>query len=421
MNTKQIKFDNSEFDSIDISKLNEISKFPCDIFIMLSKNKLIKIFSENDLIDHSRLINLSTKGIKILYFKKGELSLESNNTSNTFEKNYIPLRISTLLANKVVPFSIYYLNTDEALTLLFKEDSTITDEQLNDLKTKRIVQAFIDDKNEQEYQDYIDNNLKQIISQDNLAIEDKANIIGNHICSKLENVMADTNEVNLKKLNLVQEHFQTFIKTNTESIGKLIKILTKDNQTIYNHSLVVGSLSYVTILEINRMREDETLSSKVKMFDEYTLNSDEIKNIIFTGALLHDIGKIILCIEKGLMLASNTLPAMVPVEVIHEHSKAGYEHLKKFKSVHPKALEIVLQHEESCDGSGIPNQLPKTQISFYTQIISLANYYDNLTSKNSLPCEEALNEMEKSIIKFNKYLFPIFKKVILNIEHHLPS
>ncbi|MBF0363353.1 MAG: HD domain-containing protein [Oligoflexia bacterium] len=415
-----------DFELIEITKLSEFKTYPCDLYIPLSKRKLLKLFLKEDVVDTIRLENYIKKGIKSFYAKKTEIDqkltavnkTESEDIPVISEINYLPIRTSTLIPDQNITFNIFAMNDDGSYPILIEANSIVNQEQISCLLAENLRQVFILDHDEKSYQEYIDSNLKQIIEKVDMKVEEKAEVVSDHVCNKLESMMTDTSEESIKTLNVAQEHLQDFLKSSDDAVGSIIKMLTNDHQTVYNHSLTVGSLAYATALEITKMRQNPETASKVKMFDEYTLDSDEIRNILFSGALLHDIGKLIICLNHGLMTEDNKLPDEIPAELLSEHPKAGHEHLKKFKSVHPKSLEIVIQHEEFCDGSGYPNHLPKSQISIYTQIISLANYYDNLVSskKNPLNSERALQEMDKVISKFNKYILPIFKTVVTNIN-----
>ena len=94
---------------------------------------------------------------------------------------------------------------------------------------------------------------------------------------------------------------------------------------------------------------------------------------IIISALLHDVGKFQIKRSSG-------VPAYITLdeEEIRNHTTIGYKLIKEqFKFSENIAL-TALEHHENNDGSGYPQGLSSDYISKYSQIINVANYYDNL-------------------------------------------
>ena len=97
-------------------------------------------------------------------------------------------------------------------------------------------------------------------------------------------------------------------------------------------------------------------------------NLDEL----LLAALLHDIGKLGMEVHNGSAILS------LNEEEIANHTIHGYKMIKdKFGLTEPIA-KVALEHHENNDGSGYPQGLSNDFITEYSQIVNVANYYDNL-------------------------------------------
>ena len=93
---------------------------------------------------------------------------------------------------------------------------------------------------------------------------------------------------------------------------------------------------------------------------------------VILAALLHDIGKL-----KIELTDSQALITMNEDEV-KEHTVIGYILIKEKFELPEEIAKVALEHHENNDGSGYPQGLSSDYISEYSQIINVANYYDNL-------------------------------------------
>ncbi len=93
----------------------------------------------------------------------------------------------------------------------------------------------------------------------------------------------------------------------------------------------------------------------------YGYNEFQLKDLAL-GAMLHDIGKLEHDDER--------------------HAEAGFNILKDMPEIKVQIAHIAFQHHEQYDGNGYPRQLREDQIQEYAQIVSIANYYDNLSFMN---------------------------------------
>jgi len=154
----------------------------------------------------------------------------------------------------------------------------------------------------------------------------------------------------------------------------------------------------------------------LKTAEKLGWNKVEIEKLRKTG-LLHDLGKI-----------------GIPDNILHKKDKLtddDFDFIKKHEIIAVKILEPlkevkemlpwILHHHERWDGQGYPYGLAGNSIPAASQIISLADVYDALTTgrdyKKALPWEDALKEIENNKgTQFNPEYTDIFLKVIRELQ-----
>jgi PAS domain S-box-containing protein/putative nucleotidyltransferase with HDIG domain len=117
---------------------------------------------------------------------------------------------------------------------------------------------------------------------------------------------------------------------------------------------------------------------------------------IQTAGMLHDIGKIYVPAE---FLSRPGRISTHELNVLRDHSEAGYEILKNIEFEHPIA-DIVYEHHERMDGSGYPRGISGDQILIDARIIAVADVVESMAShrpyRPSLGIAKALNEIQKN-------------------------
>ncbi len=94
------------------------------------------------------------------------------------------------------------------------------------------------------------------------------------------------------------------------------------------------------------------------------------------GALLHDIGKIL--IPDSILRKPGALTNKER-EIIKEHPFLGYEMVEEFQFLQ-KASRVILYHHESYDGQGYPYGLKGKEIPLEARIFAVADTLDAITS-----------------------------------------
>lgn len=186
-----------------------------------------------------------------------------------------------------------------------------------------------------------------------------------------------------------------------QSVSGYLTVLKLKHQPTYEHSIRVG-----------------LLGARICRF----LHLDP-KVLLFAGTL-HDIGKTLVRTE---LLQKTTGFTEQDMEEMRRHPEDSYRLLR---GVHDFSAEVALRHHRHQE-NGYPKRLPKTKIpysgntklmiEYYSRLLSLADFYDALTSrendkfgeKKKLSCEEAKaillakNQDQKHLIE-QLYLNGIF-------------
>lgn len=169
------------------------------------------------------------------------------------------------------------------------------------------------------------------------------------------------------------------------------KILDLLLQGYYEEGLLkLNSLVNIIKSEIYKQLSKSSKGSKIRFLGEYELchplNVAVISGLIaqkleFTSmaidqtilsALLHDIGKL------KIDLADSTAMLTMNEDEVKQHTIIGYRLIKEYFDLPEEIAKVALEHHENNDGSGYPQGLSSDYISEYSQIVNVANYYDNL-------------------------------------------
>lgn len=136
----------------------------------------------------------------------------------------------------------------------------------------------------------------------------------------------------------------------------LICTLSNYDEWLYTHSIDVALISTMMLIKLT--------------------NNEREQNQICLGALLHDIGKLL--IPKRLLQDFDKLNDQEK-SIVKQHCELGYDMITKI-DLSEECADIVLQHHERMDGSGYPNQIKEKEISEFAKIVMIADAVDNITS-----------------------------------------
>jgi putative nucleotidyltransferase with HDIG domain len=148
-------------------------------------------------------------------------------------------------------------------------------------------------------------------------------------------------------------------------------------------SLQVGLLS--TVMQTLSMRDAMTArhSAAVARYAREVARMLEVpereQELIHTAALLHDIGKFIF--PDSILLADRKLTDE-EWETVKLHPEQGAKLVRRIEGYGPVA-DIIISHHERMDGKGYPHGISGDEIPLGSRIISVADTYDVMTSRDS--------------------------------------
>ena len=176
-------------------------------------------------------------------------------------------------------------------------------------------------------------------------------------------------------------------------VQSLIRILEAKDVYTRGHSERVSEYAEKTALKMQLPAQKVELLKKV--------------------AQLHDIGKLV--IYEGILNKQDKLTEE-EWKIIRGHPVTGEEILKPL-FLDDEMLAAVRSHHERYDGRGYPDKISGENISVFTQIISVADTYDAMTSarayRPALSKEEATRELKNNCgTQFNPQVVEAFLNVL---------
>ena len=190
--------------------------------------------------------------------------------------------------------------------------------------------------------------------------------------------------------------FQILLRTTFDSMHRGEQLSQRTQELA---SLQVGLLT--TVLQTLSLRDRMTARHSAavarysrEMARELGLDERE-QDVIHTAGLLHDIGKFIF--PDSILFADAKL-SDEDFRIIKMHPEQGARLVRRIEGYGPVA-EIIHAHHERIDGRGYPRGLPPEEIPLGSRLISIADTYDVMTSRDSyrkpVSSEEAIAELRR--------------------------
>lgn len=213
----------------------------------------------------------------------------------------------------------------------------------------------------------------------------KGKIILNAGVSLSESFINKLNELNVSKVYIVDDRFSDVeISTGLdftirESVTKILKTIydnVQDSKGIDEYAIKEASKKVVEYIRENKDKGVSMLS--MDLINEYIIqhsinvailtgflgnkmsfNIMQLQDLV-AGALIHDLGR-----------------KNQPNEE-QEHVQTGFDAMRKLRGLSLHSSIVCYQHHENYNGTGYPRKLKENQISQYSRIIRVADYYDTI-------------------------------------------
>lgn len=267
----------------------------------------------------------------------------------------------------------------------------------HDTRFKEVFKTRLIERNISEV--YIDDELSKGINPTDLLDSSVKQVIAHDIKAQFHKLQT-TLEVDVETLS----HIANFLieeLSQKEMILELEDLKTNDQYT-YEHCI---SVAILTNLVCNKMQMNE-----------------EQKEQIVMGALIHDIGKMI--IPKDILNKPGKLTDR-EYEIVKSHTEIGYRMIKDNPELSAITKLAVLCHHEREDGSGYPLGKGK-ELHIGTKIVAACDLFHALISdrcyRQGLPLneviviaeQEAINPEIRTIIENSFAYYPVGCLVELN-------
>jgi len=167
---------------------------------------------------------------------------------------------------------------------------------------------------------------------------------------------ADRLEVSPEEQEKLKELIQDVLREPRAIIN--LAHIERHSQDIFAHSVNVALLATATAVSMGIENQDDLYS-------------------IALGALLHDIGK--LMIPSDILARESSLNPE-EADIYKEHSNWGFLILSKVENM-PLAARIAKEHHENYDGSGYSSRLVGKSIHAFSRIVAVAEVYESLYSE----------------------------------------
>jgi PAS domain S-box-containing protein len=276
-------------------------------------------------------------------------------------------------------------------------------------------------------------NTREVIHSKNYSID-------------LNNIPKDKRIYFVKALKPIKESIYIDISVSDRFIGRISLEIAKNNDKSFSNltasvldSFATLAASFFAFKRYDNLQgrfTKEIISSTIKMLEMYDIytkgHSENVANLSLTIAeemglsdtmvldaywagMVHDIGKLLIptkVLNKRSELDDSEYNMIKRHAVWGSKSLAGSETLKHIS-------RYILYHHEKWDGTGYPKGLKGEEIPLISQILSVADSWDAMTSnrayRDQLSREEALYEIEKNRSKqFAPAVVDVFSNLIRN-------
>jgi HD-GYP domain-containing protein (c-di-GMP phosphodiesterase class II) len=153
------------------------------------------------------------------------------------------------------------------------------------------------------------------------------------------------------------------------------------------------------------------IASRTKMSQDDML-------MLYNGARLHDVGKVLL---PDVLLNYPRRLTYAEYADLKNHVTNGYD-IASALNYDPALCEMILCHQEHWDGSGYPRGLKGTEIPLCARIICVADVWDAITNDRAyhkaMPFEVALEEMNRCASWFDPELYAHWLELVRKDDHN---
>ncbi len=284
---------------------------------------------------------------------------------------YVPIRTSTLRGDQQTDFDIY-IKIASKYILYIREGASFEGSRLGKLKEKKLKKLYILSENEANYRNYLSANIEAAFDKSSQkSIEERGEIIQGIQESQTEELMDDpTNEIQYQTAKKGCSRFADFIMAENNAVKSILAV-GNDQKSIAAHGVAVSTYA-IALAERLGYKDNETLTQ------------------LALGALLHDMGMLDCSVKLGTPMSEMSVDELKEYK---QHPITGARKVKDLNHFDRNVIEIILQAEETADGTGFPKKLVESKINPLALIVGAANFLDTLITFREVPQEEVGKEL----------------------------
>jgi len=313
-------------------------------------------------------------------------SLKSSSTMKKIKKiiisdSYKPVDMAIYKINDILKFDCYVQRFRNFVVII---------QAGTKLSTKDVTLLSKTDRHYIKYSDY-----KRVFGEETEEKEHEEVMLS---CEELDelNNKNDTEKVKIlyySLINHLEKYFLHVSEFNQECLDKYIAIfvslLSKD---IYLFKSLLDEMLHVNRHEVHSTNV-AILAMGLGVFLEYP--SSQVKRLV-KAAMLHDLGKG--DVDENIFHKRAKLNSK-EFEEMKRHSYYGYIAAQDIGIEDEEILMAILHHHEYLDGSGYPDGLRAQKIPQFTQLITICDMFDAMTSsrdfRDKKTAMESLTIMKK--------------------------
>ncbi len=302
------------------------------------------------------------------------------------QQDYTPIRVSTLRGDLKIPFDAYVRVAGKYILYLRKGDS-FEGKRLNKLKEKKLRTMFIPFDSLKHYRSYMTENIDRAYDPiPPRPIEARVEVIQGAQQAVAEDLMESPDAKEFYNVaKIASQRYVDFILSEKESVRAVLQMDNLDG-SISQHGVSVSTIALA-------------IAEKMKLTNAHPMN------LLVVGSLIHDIEHF----HSGLPIAQ-PIDQLTPEqkEIYLKHPSDGALRLQNAGFYDKMVVDIVLQHEETIDGSGYPKKLKDKNLDPMSMIVAAANSFDRYVTFEKHSIKDALKKI-------------LIKKVGLHTLEHLKA
>lgn len=281
-------------------------------------------------------------------------------SANAAEAGFLPIHLSCLRIDTIARFDIFVQYGTLDLPVLYRtRHLPITAENISHLRDNGVGRIYVPSHQDAEYRAYIEENLKEILGDNSIPVEERSSILYDSATNLVRAVLEDPRSAqSAKRSKVMAANAAIFLSLEQHAFEHILSLVSFDYYT-YTHSVNVFVFSFM-------------LAQHAGIADAQALHD------LAEGTLLHDVGK---CMLDTAIIQSIGPLSDAQWEEMRKHPVYGYDILVQHGIFSDRALDIVRHHHEKLRGGGYPDGLRGDQIHLLVRISTIADVFDAMTTR----------------------------------------